>query len=235
MLLVASVIVVGASALQAVLGMGYGLAASPLLLLLEPAFVPASTILIGMLSSSLGALREREQINWDNVLWGSAARVAGLLVALWLLTGLENASDFKLIFGVLVAVAVLLTAMGLSLPLTRGWLVAMAWISGCMGTVTGVGAPPLALLYQKVNPAIARPTLAAFFAVGCGVSALGLAFIGWLGLKEVLLAIFVIPAMLAGTWLGRRITVSSTRTYRTALLCIAAVASLILILQGLYG
>jgi len=234
-LAVASVIVLAASAMQAVLGMGFGLAASPLLLLLEPAFVPSAAILIGMTSSGLGASREWSRIQWGDVGFATVGRVAGVLVALWLLSRLSDTGQFKLVFGLLVGLAVVLSTMGWSLPYRRMPLVAMAWISGCMGTITGVGAPPLAYIYQQVDPAIARPTLAAFFCLGCAASALGLAVIGWLGGLELMLALFIVPAMIAGTLLGRRFTISSTALYRKALLCFAAAASFILVIQGIHG
>jgi len=213
--------------------MGYGLAASPLLLLLDPMFVPASTIMLGMFSSGLGASREYRQIVWPEVIFATLARILGLVLALLLLRSMDAGGEFRLLFGAIMAIAVAMSLSGYVVPCNRIWLGIMGAVSGLMGTITGVGAPPLALIYQQRNPSTARPTLAAFFCLGCGFSAAGLWLIGWLGVREWVLVVMLLPAMLLGTWLGRRIEVVKIDHYRRALLGIAGLSSIILIAQGL--
>jgi len=111
----------------------------------------------------------------------------------------------------------------------------MGSISGLMGTITGVGAPPLALVYQGSYAGNARPTLAAIFAVGCACSLLALTVIGWVGLQEIVIAGLMVPPMLLGTVAGRKIRLNFKRQYQLHLLALSGAAAAILIAQGLTG
>ena len=228
-------IVLIASVIQASLGMGYGLTAAPLLALVDPVFVPAATILVGLMTSSMGAWSERSSINWSEVKYVSSGRLPGAAVAGFLLSIIANTSVFMIVFGAGVGFAVLLSAFNRTLAKTPVTLSTMGAISGLMGTITGVGAPPLALIYQGSYAGDARPTLAAIFAVGCFVSAVVLAIIGWMGIRELLLCALMIPPMAAGTYIGRRTHGLIDRRYRTALLSIAGVASVTLIARGVFA
>lgn len=233
-MLAVSLLVIVASIVQARLGMGYGLLAAPFLMLIEPAYVPGPTILIGMVSSSLGGWRERQHIVWPEVAIASVGRLSGVIVAVTLLAFIATTGQFRLIFGLLVGLAVILTLYGWKMHHSKLSLLSMGWVSGCMGTITGVGAPPLALIYHDRPPLQARPTLATFFCIGCALSVGGLVITGWLGWREVLLAISLLPAMAVGTWLGRKWPTQSNQRYRQALLALAGIASIILIAQGVY-
>lgn len=227
------IIVFIASVVQASLGMGYGLTAAPLLALVDPVFVPVPTILIGMISSSAGAWSERNQINWPEVRSAVCGRLVGALAAGLLLSVILNAAAFMILFGVGVGFAVLLSAFDRTCKKTPRTLIAMGAISGLMGTITGVGAPPLALLYQGSYAGEARPTLAAIFAVGCFVSAVALASIGWLGMTELIVCALMILPMASGTAVGRQTLGLIDSRYRVALLCIAGIAALTLVVRGL--
>lgn len=228
-------IVLIASVIQASLGMGYGLTAAPLLALVDPVFVPAATILVGLMTSSMGAWSERSGINWSEVKYASSGRLLGAGAAGLLLSIIVNTSVFMVVFGVGVGFAVLLSAFNRTLAKTPATLASMGAISGLMGTITGVGAPPLALIYQGSYAGDARPTLAAIFAVGCFVSAVVLAAIGWMGIRELLLCALMIPPMAAGTFIGRRTHGLVDSRYRTALLSIAGIASMTLIVRGVFA
>ncbi|WP_454854703.1 sulfite exporter TauE/SafE family protein [Rhizobium binxianense] len=226
-------IVVAGAFVQAGLGMGFGLTTVPLLALIDPELVPAPTLFLGMLTAIWGALREREHIRWEEVREGVIGRFAGVLIGSALLIGISNRDSFTLLFGLMVGFAVLLSFAGWRLPFNRLTLFLMAAISGLMGTITSVGAPPLALIYQG-RPAIeARPTLTAFFAAGCALSLAGLYFSGWAGLRELLLAIAMLPPMLVGTFIARRFAGRFDKRYRLAMLAVSGFAAVILILRAI--
>lgn len=228
-------IVLLASVVQATLGMGYGLTAAPLLALVDPVFVPVPTILIGMISSTAGAWSERQNIHWAEVSDAVLGRLAGAICAALVLAIIVDTGVFMIIFGVAVGVAVLLSVFSLTITKSRSSLAAMGAVSGLMGTITGVGAPPLALLYQGSYAGEARPTLAAIFSIGCLVSALALASIGWLGITELVMLLLMLVPMTLGTWIGRRSRALVDSRYRLALLTVAGAAAIILILRGLLG
>ena len=225
-------IVVAAAIVQSGLGMGFGLTAAPLLALIDPHLVPAPTLFLGMLTSIWGALRERDQIAWGEVSLGVVGRVCGVFAATFVLAALPDHRTFTLLFGLMIAAAVLLSVIGWKFPFNRVTLLAMAGISGLLGTITSVGAPPLALIYQDRSARQARPTLAAFFAIGCILSLAGLYASGWAGLSDAMLAAMMVPPMLLGTFIARRFGTHFDKRFRPALLAVSAGAALVLILRG---
>ena len=222
-----------AAAVQVSLGMGFGMAAAPLLALIDPELVPAPVLMLGLATASFGAWSERSGIDWSEVATGMTGRIAGVIAALALMSALPQERSFTLVFGILVLLAVALSASGWRMAFTRTNLIAMSSLSGLMGTFTSVGAPPLALIYQNRPPDAARPTLAAFFALGCLVALGGLFAAGRTGLHDAALAALMAPPMLAGMVLGRRVRGRFDRRYRMALLGIAGLAALLLVWRGL--
>jgi uncharacterized membrane protein YfcA len=227
------VIVFLAAIVQINLGMGFGLTAAPLLALLDPALVPVPTVMLGLCTASWGAWRERDGIAWAEVLLGAPGRVAGVAAGTGLLALITGPRAFMLAFGMLIGLAVILSVAGWRMPFTRGRLLAMSALSGLMGTLTSVGAPPMALLYQTRPVDTARPTMAAFFAVGCAFSLAGLALAGWARPSHVLLAAIMAPALLAGILAANVVGRVVDRRFRPALLAISGLAAAILIARGL--
>lgn len=227
------VIVFAASVVQFGLGMGFGLTAAPLLALIDPMLVPAPALFIGLLTSAWGAWRERAAVRWDEVVPAAFGRLLGVALSAAILSLAITRETFSLIFGSFVGLAVLLSVAGWRLAFTRRNLVAMATVSGLMGTITSVGAPPLAIVYQGRTAQEARPTLAAFFAIGCAISLAGLFATGWATGRDAGLALLMLPGVLAGALVARRIGTRLDRRYRPLLLSVAGLASALLILRGL--
>ncbi len=215
--------------------MGYGLTAAPLLALVDPAFVPVATLLVGLITSSMGAWSERANIIWPEARHAVLGRLLGALVAAWVLSSIVDKGAFMVVFGLGVGAAVVLSVFNFTLAKSPLSLTSMGAVSGLMGTITGVGAPPLALVYQGSYAGNARPTLAAIFAIGCLCSAVILATIGWLGIAEIALCVMMLPPMMAGTVAGRLSRKVVDRRYRLALLTTSAIAAVVLVLKGWFG
>ena len=160
-------------------------------------------------------------------------RISGILAGTAVLLQISNRDAFSLIFGCLILVAVMFTAFGWNMRMRFSNLIGMGIISGFMGVITSVGAPPLALIYQSRDPKNARPTLAAFFAFGGSLSLIFLYITGYADLDDFWIALFMFPASFAGTWAGRLARGRLDAYYRPALLIIAAIASVMLIARGL--
>jgi len=229
-------IVAAGSIIQAGLGMGFGLAAAPVLALLDPALVPAAALYLGTATAIMGSMSERGTIVWRDVGIGMLGRTSGILAGLGLLVFLvSDRSVFQLVFGMIIAVALVFSVLGWNLKLNSTNLISMGVVSGFMGVITSVGAPPLALIYQSQDPERARPTLATFFAFGGCMSLTGLYATGLAGLDDLWMALFMAPAAIFGTWLGRRLRGRFSGRYRPLLLGAAAVAALLLIVRGGLG
>ena len=231
--LAAFVIVLAASIVQAGLGMGFGLTAAPLLALIDPHLVPVPTLIIGMVTAGMGGWRERGSIIWPEVGIGIAGRLIGVACGALVLSQLVDRKAFMLVFGIMVGIAVTLSLGGWRWRFSHFSLMSMGWLSGLMGTITSVGAPPLALIYQDRKPGEARPTLSAFFAFGCAASLAGLALSGWAHVGDIYLALAMVPPMLAGIWAARRIGGRLDSRFRPALMTISGIAAVVLIVRGL--
>lgn len=225
-------IVTAAAVVQAGLGMGFGLMAAPLLALIAPQFVPVPCIWMGFFTSAWTALSQREGIVWAEVGMGSLGRTAGVTAGIGLLAALSDPASFSLIFGLMVGAAVLITLLGRPLPFTRPNMMAMAALSGAMGTITSVGAPPMALVYQGRSPRAARPTLSGFFAVGCTISLAALYLAGFGGWQDLTLALVMVPPMLFGLWIAARTQARFDNRFRPFLLGISGGAAVLLIVRG---
>lgn len=75
--------------------------------------------------------------------------------------------------------------------------------TGVTETATGIGGPPLALLYQHAQGPILRATVAVCFFLGEIMSLVMLAFAGRLGADQLLAALYLAPAVLLGSALSR--------------------------------
>ena len=226
-------IVFAGSVVQAGLGMGFGLTVAPILALLDPVLVPVSALYLGTATSIAGAFSERAHIVWKEVAICLSGRVSGTFVGLFVLLSLTSLATFSFVFGVVILFAVLLSVAGWRLALNMPNLLAVGVVSGFIGIITSVGAPPLALIYQHRPAAQSRATLATFFALGCLVSLVVLYVAGIGNLTHLWAALAMALPAIVGTWAGRRMRGGFDQRYRVFLLGIAALASLMLIYRGL--
>lgn len=188
--------------IQSSVGFGLGLVSAPLLVLIDPAFVPAPALTSGLVMTMLIAHRERRALDFHGLKYAIAGRVLGTIPAA-LIVSLISPTAFEIMFAALVILAVVLSAWGFSLQPTPGRAAAAGAISGFMGTIASIGGPPVALLYQNAAGPTFRSTLAGFFVVGVILSLVALGVVGRFHLGDVALAAVLIPGILAGFWLSR--------------------------------
>ena len=221
------------STLQGAIGFGMGLLAAPLLILLDPRFVPAPILVCTLVLTLLMAYRERHAIDLHGVKWAMLGRVAGTVVAGGILA-IVAADTLVLLFGVFILAAVAMSVSGLRFVPTGRALVAAGVLSGVLGTVAAVGGPPLALLYQDASGARIRSTISGFFVVGTVVSLATLWIVGRFGVGELRLALVMLPGMLAGLALSRHVTpyVDRGRT-RPAVLTVVALTGAAIVVREL--
>ena len=223
---------VGAT-LQGAIGFGMGLLAAPLLILLDPRFVPAPILVCTLVLTLLMAHRERHAIDVRGIRWAILGRIAGTVVAGGILA-VVAADTLLLLFGFFVLAAVAMSVSGLRFEPTRRALVAAGVVSGVIGTVAAVGGPPLALLYQDTPGARIRSTISAFFVVGTLVSLAALWLVGRFGVGELRLTLVMLPGMLAGLALSRSIATYVDRGYtRPAVLAVVALTGAAIVVRQL--
>ena len=221
------------SALQGAIGFGMGLLAAPILILLDPRFVPAPILACTMVLTLLMAYRERHAIDVRGIKWAMLGRIAGTVVAGGILAFVA-ADTLVLLFGIFILAAVAMSVSGLRFQPTGPALVTAGVLSGVLGTVAAVGGPPLALLYQDAAGARIRSTISGFFVIGTIVSLAALWTVGRFGIGELRLALLMLPGMLAGLALSRRIAPYVDRGYtRPAVLSVVALTGVAIVLREL--
>ena len=227
-----AVVMIGAI-LQGSVGFGLGMLAAPLLVLIDPVFVPAPLLTASLALTLLVAFRERHAIDFAGVGWALTGRIPGtLLGALTLAVAPRNATT--ILVGVVVFVAVALIGSGVHLARTPKVLASAGTLSGFMGTTTSIGGPPIAALYHDAPGAMVRGTMSGFFVVGLVFSLAALAVVGRFGTAELYSSAFLVPGAVAGFAVSRRIAPVLDRGYtRAAVLTVSALAGLSVIVQTL--
>lgn len=196
-LALALLVVTLGAVVQASVGFGLALIAAPILLLVEPALIPGPLMAASLVLTGLVVHRERAHVDLQGMVFAAGGRVVGTaLAAIFLATA--SAQVFDLGFGVLVVLGVVFTAGYPDLRPGRTTSLLAGGVSGLMGTISSIGGPPMALLYQSSGAARLRGTLAGFFIFGTIVSVAVLAAIGRFGWLEVQLALLLCPAMALG-------------------------------------
>jgi uncharacterized membrane protein YfcA len=214
---------------------GFGLAAviAPVLLLMNPIFLPGPMLFAAMLLTSLIAYRDRRHTDWTEVGVGTGGRIIGMLPAA-LAIRFMSAAAYDLVFSLVVLAGVFISLAGWHFRLTLRNLFLTAIGSGFVSTVSAVGGPPLALVYQHAEAPKIRGTLNAIFTLGTPISLVGLAWAGRFGLPEFTLGLLLMPAILVGFVLSRytagRLKQSSTRP---AVLVLSAATAFIVMIRAL--
>ena len=193
---VAATIVVGA-AVQGLVGLGLGLVAAPVTMLLEPALMPDLLLWLAMLFPLLTLTREHDEIDWRGLGWSVLARIPGTAVGVYLLTIISTRA-LGVAVAVMVLVSVATTARAVVVPVNRSSLVTAGFASGIAGTATSIGGPPLAILYQHRSAQQIRSTLGVYFVLGAALSLVGLAVGGGLEASTFVLAMALAPCLLLG-------------------------------------
>lgn len=214
------------------IGMGFGVVASPIMALIEPKLVPVPALYIGLFTSLGAAVSARSTISWPEVKLFAFGRLIGSAIASFVLISLTNEKHFLLFFGSTILVALALNLSGIHIPFNRWTLFLISKISGFMATITSVGGPPVALLYAS-RSAESRGTIGAFFTFG-SLFALGALYIsGWAGWEETIYTVLLLPPVITGMYLGKRLKGRLDHRFRSILLALSALASITLIVRGL--
>ena len=228
---IALVVLIGAC-LQGAGGIGFGMFVGPVLAIGRPDLVPGPVLVLAGLLSMMSAVREFRAIDFPVLGYSLAGRIPASIAG-GMLFALLPVRVMSIVFALLI-----LTAVGLSL---RGWRVQgraqnyilAGAVSGFMGTITSVGAPPMAIVYQQFSPPRLRATIGAFFVAGAVGSLAVLASVGRFGFTELRLGLSLVVPMVIGFALSNIVVSRLDRaTTRMALLGLSGASALaLLVLQ----
>jgi uncharacterized membrane protein YfcA len=225
------VIVVGA-VLQAATGMGTGILIVPMLALIDLELVPGPAVMASMALSLPMAWRGRRHIAYDDLKPLMAGLLAGCGVGALGLAAIP-AERVGIAFAVVILVTVAVTSAGVRIPFNRRSLVSVGVIAGVMGASSGVGAPPIALLYQHREGPELRPTLAFVYAASSAMILIFLTAVGKFGLRETGLALWLMPGYVLGYLIAAPLARILDRGYsRVAVLILSTVSSVALLVRS---
>jgi uncharacterized membrane protein YfcA len=198
-----AVVYVGAT-VQASIGIGLGMIASPILALADPDFIPA-TIMMAVLPLTFAiAWADRDHIERRDVGIALVGRVPGTIAGALVVAAIADEVLAALVAGS-VLLAVVASITGNVFRPTDPALAAAGMASGFAGTTTGVGGPPMALTYQNSDPATMRASISAFFSIGSVLSIGALAIAGEIGVRQWQLTALILPGVVLGVVTARLI------------------------------
>lgn len=234
MYLTAGLIVTIGAILQGSAGIGLGFVAVPLLVLIDPSFIPGPLLLSALVLTLLVTYREHRSIDFKGLPWAVAGRIIGTLLGVAAL-GFVPGEKISLLFGSVILLAVALSLSGLRLSINNKNLFGTGTLSGFMGTTSAIGGVPMALIYQDYEGPRLRGTLSGIFVIGTIISIISLAMIGKFGLPEIQLAAILIPGILIGFVISRHTAAILDKGFiRPVVLTVAVLAGLGVIVRTLF-
>ncbi len=217
--------------IQGSLGIGFALIVAPVVGMLKPDLLPVTLLLLMLPLNLHVAVRERDHVDWSGAKWITVGRFAGTFAGLWLLAAL-SVDQLDLAVGIFTVVAAGAALVAPPFSPNKPSALGVGLFTGVTETATGIGGPPLALLYQHAKAPVLRATVALCFFVGEIMSLVVLAFSGRIGSEQLLAALYLTPPVLLGSAASRlahrRI---GGRGLRLGVLAFAIVSGLFLILR----
>ncbi|MFE2440103.1 sulfite exporter TauE/SafE family protein [Streptomyces sp. NPDC059409] len=232
MLAVLAVAVVVAAFVQGSSGLGFALIVAPVAGFIDPGLVPVF-VLASMIPLNLYvAWRERTSLDLRGAGWITGARLAATpagLALLWLIP--EH--SLGLFVGVATVLAAVVSLAAPTFAPGRAAYVGAGAVTGLTETATGVGGPPLALVYQHRPPAELRSTVAACLRGREVAAPLRRGAPRQAAPFELVRAALLLPAIALGAWLSRLVHHRlDARRMRLFVLVFALVSGVVLMLGG---
>ncbi|MCC3859939.1 TSUP family transporter [Pseudemcibacter aquimaris] len=219
---------------QRLSGAGYGMLAAPMMALVAPEWLPGTIVLVGFFIGAGSMLNARDAVQWKDLPPGFAGRILGAGIAAYIAAAVVGTDLLSIIVGFIVLFAVALNLIGLNISITRKSLFIAGGIGGIMGTLTGIGAPPMAILYSNVETRRSAATQNAFYSFGSltAIAALGIG--GVLTLSQLAFAASLAPLVPLALWISRPLAIRFERgAIRPWALGMATISALILLSHSL--
>jgi uncharacterized membrane protein YfcA len=224
-----AVVVAAAAFVQAAIGVGFALIVAPVLALIAPELLPGGLLLLMLPLNAFVGWRERTALDWFGAGWITAGRALGTFPGLWILIAVSS-STLNLLVGAATLLAAVASLFAPAFNPNHGAFLAAGAVTGITETATGIGGPPLALVYQHHAAASLRANIAVCFLVGELFSLVLLAAAGKLTLWQVEAAALLFPGLaLAGLCSQTVYSRVDQKLLRVFVLGFAIVSGLVLI------
>lgn len=231
-LVVGGLAVFAGAIVQGGVGFGLGLVAVPVLTMLVPDLMPGAAQVVNLVLPLFTLAVEWRKVDWRGLVFAVLGRLPGSVIG-GAVVVFFTVQARSLFVAVMVLLAVALTARALSVPRNGLTITSAGFVSGVTGTATGIGGPPIGLVYQSAKGPQIRATLAMFFFLSSAQSLLVLAYVDELPARALLTgAVLIVPMVLGFLVSGRLRRYLDGGRARTAVLVVAAASALALIVQN---
>ncbi|MCP4115132.1 MAG: sulfite exporter TauE/SafE family protein [Desulfobacteraceae bacterium] len=187
--------------IQSATGFGMGLVSVPLLALIDTALIPGPFIFSAIFQLSIMVFQNRRNIVRNQAMYMFSGVLPGTILAGWMLGRLQGEA-MGTVFGVTILVAVVMSCWGIRVPLGRRSLWGAGTLCGIMGTISGMGGPPLIIVYQDEPGPRIRGNLGIVFLFSSLFSLAALSRNGLFDFHHAALGLLLIPGILTGTLLA---------------------------------
>jgi uncharacterized membrane protein YfcA len=187
---------------QARIGIGFALLSAPVLFIINESYMPGPILILGFVLSLMSFLSERQPLSLKLVLPAVIARFPGSWCGVLILTYLPQWL-LGIAIGVSLLFASLLSYIHTSIRLNNRNLFYAGFFSGLSGTITSIGGPVMALIYQNQDPSTTRHALISFFLIGTPISIVLLLLAGEIKEEAYVLCLKMLPAVMIGFCLSK--------------------------------
>ena len=215
------------SAVQGVLGFGFAVIASPIIVQINPNLVPQLLALLGLPIALRVFFREKDGVDLSKVKPLIIGRLVGGPIGLLLLLNLSE-KYLSIAVGVIVLIGGLGSFFGWVINRNNLNSFFAGTFSGIFGMVAAVGGPPVALLYRNTKSQEFRPSLNIVFSIGILITLSLLVLSGNLFTDHLLLFVLFLPFVLVG------VRVSSSIFSKFSDAFIATSVTYFSVLSGMY-
>jgi uncharacterized membrane protein YfcA len=231
--LIAAVCLLAGCTIQTALGFGMAVIGAPILILVNPLWVPVPITLVALVLSIFNTWNQRQDLELEQLKLPFITRIPGTIFGAWLLSNL-NVFWLQIFVSTCVLFAVAVSLLHKQFDYTPTRMGIAAFVSGIMGTTTSIGGPPMALVMQHGKSASVRANLSLFFAYSCSISMISYYMIGILNAELIWTSISFVPTAVLGFFAGVKLRpyVDAGR-FRPLLLLLCGVAGLIALIGAL--
>ncbi|MFG1709919.1 TSUP family transporter [Nonomuraea sp. M3C6] len=217
---------------QGGVGFGLGLVAAPVLTMLAPDLMPGAIQVVNMTLPLFALAMEWRRVDWRGLGFAVLGRLPGSAVGAVVVVYVSIYTRGVFV-AVMVLIAVGLTARALSVPRNGATLAAAGFVSGITGTATGIGGPPIGLVYQNAKGPQIRATLAMFFFLSAAQSLVVLAVVDELPAQALVTgAVLIVPMVLGFLVSGPVRRYLDGGKVRVAVPVVAAASAVALVVQN---
>ena len=232
--LIVLILIIFGAITQSAIGIGFGIPAG-ILVLLEPSMVPSCIILMGSFLALSNAMLSYKDIIKVDLIYSYTGRVIGSILAMPLIFLTLGTDYYLIIFGLLLLIATYLSAKKWNIVATKKNITIAGTASGLMGTLTGIGGPPMAIVYQNSSAKKVVATLNMFFGIGALFSVLLFIYYDLINLPEVMKSIYLAPGLIIGTYIGRRKIIREfvNRNLKNLIIAVCFISAVVIILDAI--